>query len=89
MASLVNPSVNTGDAARDTYYSIENLTGSNFNDTLTGDGGNNVLDGGLGNDTLDGGAGVDTATYASATGGVVVTWPFPAPRTPARPAPIR
>jgi Ca2+-binding RTX toxin-like protein len=49
-----------GDAAGDTFISIENLTGSAFNDTLTGDSGANALDGGAGNDLLDGGAGNDS-----------------------------
>jgi Ca2+-binding RTX toxin-like protein len=44
----------------DTLVSIENLTGSNFDDSLTGDGGNNFLAGGAGNDTLIGGDGNDT-----------------------------
>jgi Ca2+-binding RTX toxin-like protein len=49
-----------GDASGDTLYFIENLTGSNYNDTLTGNGGKNVLMGGRGNDTLLGLGGVDT-----------------------------
>ncbi|MDP4032689.1 MAG: Hint domain-containing protein [Pseudorhodobacter sp.] len=48
-----------GDAEQDRYYSIENITGSAFNDNLTGDAGDNVLIGGAGNDTLDGGDGND------------------------------
>ena len=55
---------NTGGAGTDTLLNIENLTGSNFNDTLSGDGNNN---------TLDGGAGTDTVTYASAGAGVTVS----------------
>ena len=35
-ANLANAAANTGDAAGDTYTSIENLTGSAFADTLTG-----------------------------------------------------
>src|SRR5258708_1592375 len=38
VANLLAPAGNTGDAAGDSYTSIENLTGSNFADTLTGDG---------------------------------------------------
>ena len=50
---------NTVGAGLDTLVSIENLTGSNFNDVLTGDGNANVINGGLGNDTLNGGGGDD------------------------------
>lgn len=39
--------------------SIENLTGSDHDDTLTGDAGANVLNGERGNDTLNGGPGDD------------------------------
>ena len=79
--SLTAPSTNTGEAAGDVFNSIENLTGSAFDDQLTGDAGNNVLDGGLGNDflvggagadALLGGAGIDTVSYASAKGAVSV-----------------
>ncbi len=63
---------NTGGAGTDTLLSVENLTGSNFNDTLTGNGGSNVLNGGGGNDTLDGVGGTDTASYSGATVGVTV-----------------
>ena len=58
-ASLVDASINTGDAAGDKYVSIENIAGSNFNDTLIGDAGANILNGNAGNDTLIGGAGND------------------------------
>jgi Ca2+-binding RTX toxin-like protein len=50
----------TGGAGNDTLFSIENATGSSFNDTLTGDTSSNVLSGGSGNDTLIGGVGGDT-----------------------------
>ena len=62
-ADLSNPATNTGDAAGDTYISIENLRGSNFNDTLVGNAGNNRLDGGLG---------IDRTFYAGATGPIFV-----------------
>lgn len=41
-----------GDAAGDTFSSIENLTGSQYDDLLSGSAANNVLSGGLGVDTL-------------------------------------
>ncbi len=46
-------------AGSDTLAAVENLTGSNFNDTLTGSTGANVLSGGLGVDSLTGGLGAD------------------------------
>lgn len=49
----------SGDAAGDTYFGVENLTGSNFNDILFGNVGANRLDGGRGSDLLDGGDGND------------------------------
>jgi Ca2+-binding RTX toxin-like protein len=60
--TLATPGVaqNTVNAGTDTLTSIENLVGSDFNDTLTGDAGANVLDGGLGDDTLNGGGGADS-----------------------------
>jgi Ca2+-binding RTX toxin-like protein len=47
-------------SAGDTYISIENLSGSGFNDELRGDRNANTLTGQGGNDTLYGGAGNDT-----------------------------
>jgi serralysin len=67
----------TGDDAKgDTFHSVEDLSGSAFNDNLTGDSlanaiwgnnGNDVLNGGLGNDTLTGGAGSDTFVFNGGT----------------------
>ncbi len=60
---------NTVGAGMDTLITIENLTGSSFNDNLTGNdaantinggAGNDVINGGKGHDTLDGGAGNDS-----------------------------
>lgn len=51
---------NTGGAGSDALVSIENVSGSSFNDTFTGNGANNVLIGRGGNDRLTGGAGNDT-----------------------------
>ncbi|MBC6981705.1 M10 family metallopeptidase [Caulobacter sp. 17J80-11] len=73
--------VDTGGAGIDTLRSIENVTGSAFNDSLRGSAASNVLNGGAGDDVLDGGgghdklyggAGIDTASYASSTAAVTV-----------------
>jgi Ca2+-binding RTX toxin-like protein len=58
-ASLSAPASNNGEATGDTYYSVENLTGTSFDDTLGGDADANVLDGGSGADTMAGGNGND------------------------------
>ncbi len=55
---------------RDTLASIENLTGSAFDDVLTGDDGANVLVGGAGDDNLRGGDGIDTVDYRAESAGV-------------------
>ncbi|WP_225766725.1 calcium-binding protein [Inquilinus sp. Marseille-Q2685] len=57
--SLANPASNTGQAAGDTYSSIEILFGSRFGDTLTGNSSSNYLIGWRGDDTLVGGGGAD------------------------------
>ena len=62
----------TNDAVGDSYNSIENFIGSNFNDTVYGTSSDNILIGGGGNDTLNGDAGFDTASYADATGAVTI-----------------
>ncbi|MGV6800951.1 MAG: calcium-binding protein [bacterium] len=54
-----------GDAAGDTYTGVENVIGSNFDDTITGDGFDNFINGLAGADTLNGGAGNDTLTTRS------------------------
>ena len=60
VANMVNSALNTGDAAGDTYDSIEALYGSQFNDFMTGDSGNNRLVGFGGNDILVGARGNDS-----------------------------
>ena len=66
-ASLQGGIGTVGDAAGDTYVSIENLTGSNSGDVLTGDGNANILTGGGGGDTLTGGGGADRFVYFAAS----------------------
>src|SRR5581483_1841253 len=61
------PGGSAGDALGDTLVNIENLTGSNFDDTLEGNAGNNVLNGGAS------GVGGDTVSYANAAAGVTVS----------------
>ncbi|SDB55989.1 calcium-binding protein [Bauldia litoralis] len=49
-----------GFGTTDKLFSIENITGSDYDDVITGDTGANTLAGGAGDDTIDGGAGDDT-----------------------------
>jgi serralysin len=60
VVNLLDSTLNTGDAAGDTFVNIEWLQGSaTANNTLTGDANNNNLYSYDGNDTLDGGGGND------------------------------
>ena len=61
---LMTGTASGGDAAGDTFSGIENLTGSNWDDTLEGNGGANVLAGGLG---------IDTVSYEHASAAVKVS----------------
>ncbi|WP_143523616.1 calcium-binding protein [Pararhizobium arenae] len=63
--SLTSPSTNKGDAAGDTFLSIENISGSAFNDSLAGNSVANTIYGNSGNDVIRGYAGNDTLTGAS------------------------
>jgi serralysin len=60
VVDLLNPANNQGDAAGDTFDSIEKLVGSNYDDTLVGNAEANILDGGKGANSLFGGQGDDT-----------------------------
>jgi len=51
-----------GDANGDTFYSIERVVGTNFDDLISGDDNGNVLDGGGGSDILLGGISESTGT---------------------------
>ncbi|MDY0328392.1 MAG: hypothetical protein RBR07_09105, partial [Arcobacteraceae bacterium] len=72
-----------GVATTDTFIGIENIIGSDGNDTITGNSLDNTIEGGIGDDTLsggsgddyiDGGAGSNTVSYSyvSSLNGVVV-----------------
>ncbi|MGV0758504.1 M10 family metallopeptidase C-terminal domain-containing protein [Tistrella mobilis] len=74
--------VSSGDAAGDSFNSIERVVGSAFDDRLAGNSGANALIGGAGNDelngrggndVLDGGDGRDRVSYADSQGAVVVS----------------
>lgn len=61
-ASLLRGYGSRGDAARDLYTSIENLSGTSFDDILTGDHGRNQLRGLGGDDLIFGNGGTDYIT---------------------------
>src|SRR5262249_27524135 len=52
-----------GDAEGDVFFDVENVTGSDFDDTIIGNDGDNVL---------NGGKGVDTVSFEHALGAVTV-----------------
>nr|WP_307188758.1 DUF4347 domain-containing protein [Massilia sp. PDC64] len=73
--------VAAGISGADTVVNVENLIGSDYNDTLSGNAGVNVIHGGEGNDVLNGmggndvlvgGAGSDAFVFTTAPGGSVV-----------------
>ncbi|KQT01559.1 hypothetical protein ASG42_26420 [Rhizobium sp. Leaf391] len=77
VANLKTAISNTNDAKGDFYASVENLSGTGYNDSLTGNdvanrlsggGGNDTINGGLGTDFLLGGAGKDSFVFDSKPG---------------------
>ncbi|MDQ6433237.1 hypothetical protein RB623_04150 [Mesorhizobium sp. LHD-90] len=62
IVSLANPTINTGDAFGDSFASIENLSGSSYNDSVFGNSATNALNGGAGNDIIKGYGGNDSLT---------------------------
>lgn len=77
VANLSNASGNTGDAAGDIYIGVENLQGSNFDDSLSGTNedntiwgmdGDDKINGGYGNDQLIGGGGADRFIFNDSFG---------------------
>lgn len=69
--ALLDIGINQGTFSvdKDTLRNIENIVGTDFNDTLLGNAGVNQIEGGAGRDTLTGGAGVDTFVYRAPTQG--------------------
>jgi Ca2+-binding RTX toxin-like protein len=63
----------TGGAGTDTLSGLENLIGSQFNDTLTGTSGSNLLIGLGGNDRLTGAGGNDTFLFLPGFGKDTIT----------------
>jgi serralysin len=70
---MLTPGNGTGNAAGDTFNSIEriigtdlvdNISGTNGDETLDGGNGNDILNGRGGNDAIAGGAGSDVAVYS-------------------------
>jgi Ca2+-binding RTX toxin-like protein len=59
-ADLAAPAGNTGIAAGDSYFFIEDISGSAFTDSLLGDAGANMIWGANGNDALYGRDGADS-----------------------------
>ena len=62
-----------GDAEGDVLTKVDNLIGSDGNDSLAGNFASNTLEGGAGADALNGGSGVDTLSYRSDTTGVTIS----------------
>ncbi|MFN0191797.1 MAG: calcium-binding protein [Aestuariivirga sp.] len=59
VADFLFPWDNAGDAAGDTYFEVEHIIGSDYDDALGGDNDPNIINGGAGNDFLAGRGGAD------------------------------
>ncbi len=79
--SLDGSLVNSGAALGDTYFGVERVEGSRFddiiigaetNDDLSGLAGDDLIIGGQGADNIDGGQGYDTVEYTDSRFGVIV-----------------
>jgi Ca2+-binding RTX toxin-like protein len=79
--SLANRAINRGEAAGDSYFSIERVRGGRFDDTLIGNSRGNVLEGVTGADILNGRGGFDFARYKSAPAGVTASLENPSINT--------
>jgi len=62
----------SGAATLDWFVSIENIIGSNYNDTIIGSSGDNVITGGAGADAINGDSGFDYVSFANAASAVQV-----------------
>lgn len=80
-ANLATGTARDGYGGTDTFFNLEGVRGSNFNDTLIGgnaDNGTGTTDGfeffigGAGDDSIDGGAGYDRVDYNTSTAAVNV-----------------
>jgi len=73
VANLTIGTASDGLGGTDTLVNIDDLRGSDFDDTLTGNAAGNRIAGEAGADTIDGGGGIDYASYNStplANGGI-------------------
>ena len=70
--NLITGTASDGFGGTDTLLNIENIQGSNFNDSLTGNAQNNMFWGEGGNDLIDGQGGFDMVSYWDDTAGVIV-----------------
>jgi Ca2+-binding RTX toxin-like protein len=72
LADGIAPGINDGEETG--ISSIENITGSAFDDTLIGDDGSNIIKGGSGDDTIDGRAGDDILEGGDGNDDLQVMW---------------